>query len=185
MRIAMGLGIGASCLLGCSGGALDVGSNDASLALQVAPTPEAFSAEAVSKARKLCKRVFDDNWTIYAQSDLRASLTGGWLLCYFQAPEDARSFQFTADGHWYTLIGDEDGGLKRRTPSPGDDGGAVGYQGTYTFQEGNGEPSGADGSAVFVATNGVRWFHPEFTGDLMFMGWATDTSRDTLVLIGP
>ncbi len=191
MRIAMDLGIGASCVLGCSGGVLDVGSADASVALQAAPAPEAFSGEAVSKARQLCKQVIDDNWTLYAQSDLRASLTGGWLLCYYQAPEDARSFQFTADGHWYTLVADQDGGLTRGTPaaqdlpSPGYDGGPIGYQGTYEFQDGNGEPSGADGPAVFVATNGVRWFHPEFTENLMLMGWATDGSRDTCVLIGP
>jgi hypothetical protein len=186
VRVAMGLGIGASCVLGCSGGVLDVGSADASVALQAAPTPPAYSAEAVSKARKLCKEVFDDNWTIYAQSDLRASLTGGWLLCHYQSPEDERSFQFTADRHWYTLVSDQDGGLQRGTPTDPDyDGGPIGYQGTYTFQDGNGEPSGADGSAVFVATNGVRWFHPEFTENLMLMGWATDGSRDTCVLIGP
>jgi hypothetical protein len=186
VRIAMGMGIGASCVLGCSGGVLDVGSADASVALQAAPTPEAYSAEAVSRARHLCKQVFDNNWTTYAQSDLRTSLTGGWLLCLFQSQEDKRSLQFTTDGHWYTLVADQDGGLTRGTPAAQDyDGSPIGYQGRYTFQDGNGEPSGADGGAVFVATNGVRWFHPEFTEDLMLMGWATDGSQNTCVRIGP
>jgi hypothetical protein len=106
-------------------------------------------------------------------------------------PEDARSFQFTADGHWYTLVGDEDGGLKRGVlaaqdlPSPGYDGGPIGYQGTYAFRDLNGQPPGPDGSAVYVATNGVTWFHPEFTDRLMTMNWVTDGSQDTCVLIEP
>ncbi len=192
MRIAIGVGLGASCLVGCSGGVLDVGSADASLALQATPAPEVFSAAAVGKARQLCTLPPSDiRWTQYAQADLRADLTGGWLLCYWRSPEDARSFQFTADGHWYTLVGDEDGGLKRGVPaaqdlpSPGYDGGPIGYQGTYTFRDLNGQPLGPDGSAVYVATNGVTWFHPEFTDHLMTMNWVTDGSQDTCVLIEP
>ena len=70
-------------------------------------------------------------------------------------------------------------------PSPGYDGGAIGYEGTYSFQDMYGNPSGPGGPAVYVATHGVTWFHPEFTAPLMSMSWATDGSQDTCVLIEP
>jgi hypothetical protein len=198
VRIAIGMGLGASCLLGCSGGVLDVGSSDASLALQAASVPEVFSAAAVDRARQLCAPPPNTlPWTVYeSQADLRASLTGGWLVCSWLAPQDARSLEFTADGHWYTLVPDEDGGLGRAPPTTqelpipdsdaGSDGGAIGFQGTYTFRDGSGEPSAADGRAAFVATRGLLWFHPEFTqltGRLMTMNWLTDGSHDTCVFI--
>jgi hypothetical protein len=188
VRVAIGLG--ASCLLGCSGGVLDVGSGDAGDPREAAPAVSVFSAAAVARAHQLCpdpKHLpTDPNVMSYAQADLRSELTGGWLLCSFRARQDAQSFQFTADGHWYTLVGDGDGGLRRA--GPGYDGGAIGSGGPYTFQDGYFRPSGPGGPALYVATNGVTWFHPEFTPDgparLMFMNF-TDMSQDTCVLIGP
>lgn len=194
VRITIGLALATCSLLGCSGGALDVGDSDGGGLDTGAPAPEVtvFSATAVAKARQLCAYIGPDNrWTSYAQADLRSDLVGGWLLCYWRSRDDARLFQFTADGHWYTLVDDGDGGLKRgpltgsQLPSAGYDGGAIGYEGVYTFRDGEGNPSTSDGPAVYVATRGVTWFHPEFTGPLMSMNWATDGSQDTCVLVEP
>jgi hypothetical protein len=193
VRITIGLGLATASILSCSGGVLDVGRSDGGDGTGI-PVPEVsvFSAASVAKARSLGMLLGPDNrWTSYAQADLRADLVGGWLLCYWRSVEDKRSFQFTADGHWYTLVDDGDGGLKRGQlmgadlPSPGYDGGAIGYEGTYSFQDLNGNPSGPGGPAVYVATHDVTWFHPEFTGPLMSMSWATDGSQDTCVLIEP
>jgi len=187
VRFAIGVGFGASYLLGCSGGVLDVGSSDAGDPRQASPAPSAYSAAAVQRARQRCTPVSPIYpWKSYPQPDLKSELTGGWLLCYWLAPADARSFQFTADGHWYTLVDDGEGGLKRA--GPGYDGGPIGSQGTYTFRDGNGEPSGPNGAAVFVATEGTLWFHPEFTeltGRMMSMNFLTDGTHDTCVLIEP
>lgn len=185
MRLAIAASLGASCLLGCSaGGVLDIGSNDAGDACEASPAPTVFSAAAVQKAREMCAYLpMDSRWTNYLQAELRSHITGGWLLCYWRSPEDARSFEFTADGHWYTLVDDGHGGLKRT--SSGDAGGLIGYQGAYSFSDERGQPSGPDGLAVYLATNGVTWFHPEFTGRLMSMNWVTDGSQDTCVLIEP
>jgi hypothetical protein len=190
------LALGTSTLIACSGGVLDVGSSDggddrADGSVSV-PDISVFNAAEVEKARKLCSYIPQDNrWTSYAQEALRSELVGGWLLCYWHAKEDRRSFQFTADGHWYTLVDDGDGGLKRgplsgsALPSPGYDGGVIGYEGTYEFQGADGVPLGPDGLAVYVATRDVTWFHPEFTEPLMLMNWLTDGSQDTCVRIEP
>lgn len=185
MRLSIGAGLGVSCLLGCSaGGVLDIGSNDAGNPSEASPAPTVFSAAAVQKAREMCAYIDrDPRWTTYSQAELRSDLTGGWLLCYFRSTEDERSFQFTADGHWYTLADDRDGGLRRT--SSGDAGGLIGYQGAYSFSDGMGRPSGPDGPAVYLATNGVTWFHPEFTGPLMSVNFVTDASENIYVHIEP
>jgi hypothetical protein len=107
----------------------------------------------------------------YTQAQLRSDLVGGWLECYGNgAPEDLTSFQFTADGHWYTLVDDGNGGLTRgqwtgyaRPP--------IGWDGTYTFRDDQTNPSAPDGLVVYVATAGVTWFHPEFASRVMSMTW--------------
>jgi hypothetical protein len=183
-RVAIGAGLVASCVAGCSGGVLAIGSDDAGEPPDAAPAPEVFTAGAVAAARSMCALLpADTRWTSYTQDALRSDIAGGWLLCYWRSPADARSFEFTADGRWYTLVDDGSGGLRRE--SSGDAGGLIGYQGTYSFADVKGEPSGTDGLAVYLATNGVNWFHPEFTGRLMTMNWATDGSQDTCVRIGP
>ena len=145
------------------------------------PDISVFNAAEVEKARKLCSYIPQDNrWTSYAPETSAVRTRGGMAPLLLAAAEDQRSFQFTADGHWYTLVDDGDGGLKRgqlsgsALPSPGYDGGVIGYEGTYEFQGADGVPSGPDGSAVYVATRGVTWFHPEFTEPLMLM---TSSSR--------
>jgi hypothetical protein len=190
VRITIGLGL-AAFLVGCSGGVLEVGSSDGGDGAGI-PVPEVsvFSAAAVAKARARCASIDENRWTSYAQADLRRDLAGGWLVCAYRPLEDDRSFQFTLDGHWYSLVDDGDGGLKRDQlmgadlPSPGYVAGAIGYEGPYAFQDMSGNPVGPDGQAVYVATRGITWFHPEFTGPLMLMSW-TDSSAETCVLIEP
>ena len=195
MRFAIGIGLGASCVLGCSGGVLDVGGSDpdACVPREASPTDSdvtVFSAAAVEKAHQLCP---DPNhlpknigWRTYPQADLRSELTGAWLLCYHQAPQDQWSFQFTADGHWYTLVGDDDGGLRRA--GLGYDGGAIGSGGPYTFLDGNRKPSGPGERALYVAISAETYFRPEFSPDcparLLSMSFS-DTSQNLCVFIGP
>ena len=185
VRLAIGAGLGASWVRGCSaGGVLDIGRNAGGERGAASPVVTEFSAAAVQKAREMCAYInMDSRWTSYSQAELRSDITGGWLLCHFRSTEDARSFQFTADGHWYTLADDGDGGLRRK--SSGDAGGLIGYEGAYTFSDERGKPSGPDGPAVYLATEGITWFHPEFTGRLMSMNRVTDGSQDTCVLIEP
>jgi hypothetical protein len=183
-RAAIGAGLLASCVAACSGGVLAIGSDDAGNPADAAPGPQAFSRDAVAAARSMCALLpADTRWTSYTQATLRSDIAGGWLLCYWRSPQDARSFEFTADGRWYTLVDDGNGGLRRE--SSGDGGGPIGYQGTYSFSDVKGDPTGPDGLAVYLATNGIDWFHPEFTGRLMTMNWATDGSQDTCVRIEP
>jgi hypothetical protein len=186
-RVAIGAVLGAFGLLACSGGALDIGDDagDAPDPLDVASDAEVFSAAAVAAAQEACGALPPDlRWTTYTQAELRSDLAGGWLFCHDIAPpEDIRSFQFTADGHWYTLASDGDGGLRRETT--GDAGGRIGYEGTYTFDNASGMPSGTDGPAVYLVTSGVPWFHPEFTGRLLQMNWLVDGAQVTCVRIDP
>jgi hypothetical protein len=213
--VRFAIGVGAWCLLGCSGGVLDIGSSDAGdpreASPEVSPPITEFSAAAVEKARELCAlaKPKDSGWTSYDQSALRANLTGGWLLCHYlsSVPADVRSFEFTADDHFYTLGDDGAGGLAR--VSLGDAAAPIGSQGTYAFLATDQKPSVPGGLAVYVAGNGMPWFHPEFTirvrsgapdrsafgalipplrngaGYLMTMYFRTDGSQDTCVRIDP
>jgi hypothetical protein len=195
VRIEIGVGLGASCLLGCSGGVLDVGSSDAGdprdATLAVSPAVTEFSAAAVERAQKLC-------WLpeaglpsgVYDASDLGSRLTGGWLLCYKAAPAPAlaRSLQFMKDGHWYTLGDNGDGRYVR--VNLGDEAGPLGSEGTYTFLDSNAKPVAPDGSIDFVAGNGMLWFNPVFdvkgAGHVMTMYFvAHPPEKATCVRIGP
>jgi hypothetical protein len=194
VRFAIGVVVGASCLLGCSGGVLDVGSSDAGDPREVlplaSPAVTGFSAAAVQKAHELCGLTDGGLPSIvYPPSVLRSELTGGWLLCHWigPMPEDARSVQFTEDGHWYTLGNNGDGGLAR--VSLGSEAGPVGSEGTYTFLDTFARPLAPDASADFVAVNGLLWFHPEFqmngAGFLMTMHFIADGYQSTCVRIDP
>jgi hypothetical protein len=197
VRIPIGLTLATCCLAGCSGGALDVGESDGGDDRSAVPVAEVtvFSKASVENASQLCTVSRNNSalilgslkslWTSYPEAALRSDLAKGWLVCFGAAPDgDKRSFQFTADGHWYTLVDDGNGGLKRGQVA-GDAGGQIGYNGTYTFRDSSNNPSEPDGSAVYVATAGARWFHPEFVGPVMSMYWATDGANLSCVVIDP
>ncbi len=206
--ITSGLGALPAFLLACSGGILNVGSNDAGATVDVIPVPEVsmFSAAAVEKASKVCS-VINENESVFGQiehaayptfeptaAELRSDLSGGWVLCVksMYAPDDL-SFQFTPDGRWYVLADDGDGGLRRSRSSDsavvvrGYDAGAMPYEGTYTFQDIGFRPVDSDGAAV-VATGGASWFRPSFTtlmGQRVIVMDFTDSTQNVNVFVGP
>jgi hypothetical protein len=195
VQVTIGLGIGASLLFGCSGGVLNVGSNDAGASSD--------RDAAIERASEVCAllKTDTDTWatvqrqalpyTVYAPQKLRQDLSGEWAVCTF-SNAGIRSFQFTADGHW-TLHFDGDGGLKGSPDGPpplagpGSYAGFTEADGTYTLQDSDGGGSG-DGGAVFVGTSSP-WFRPSFTtvmggGRVMVMSFI-GSSQDTCAFVGP
>ena len=86
MQVTIGLGMATSLLLGCSGGVLNVGSNDAG-----GSGDGAVALETANEACALFQTDMDtfgavsraaDSWTNYSPAELRSDLIGEWNVCF-------------------------------------------------------------------------------------------------------
>ncbi len=100
------------------------------------------------------------------------AMSGVWIFCTTTGsplgPEwlarDTRSYAFTSDGSWYALNVDPAGNLVS-APASGVDAGPGPYSGTYSFDDGAGNPLQSGEQATYVAAGGSAWFKPSFTSD--------------------
>jgi hypothetical protein len=174
VQVTIGLGMAASLLLGCSGGVLNIGSNDAGASSDRATTTESASevCALLGMPDTLSAAVLRDsfNWTTYSPAELRSDLSGEWNVCALGGPGvRIRSFRFTADGHWTIRFDDGDGGESRSPVGseapliPGYEAGAAGYEGTYVFQDKGPFSDGGPVSLVSASSTSSSWFRPTFT----------------------
>jgi hypothetical protein len=121
-------------LAGCSGKTtLDVGSNHAASTAPTIPVahPPPYDAATVAAAKAACDAPHGPIDPATTASETKARLEGAWFACSSSQPEfyPPTSIELLADGHWYDLEPDANGGLTRSQ--------GIDHEGTYSA----GDPS--------------------------------------------